>query len=98
MSADLNDVRSFDDELLETAAASRIARHSTHPVLVEWFAKVDAEVARRAEIRCARLYEIAFGDNRYGFTEADVVDGKHDASWYESRQTESEWLSEVGAE
>lgn len=51
---DLQQPRTFDDETLETASASQIARTSTQPVLVEWFAKVDAEVKRRAEIRLER--------------------------------------------
>jgi hypothetical protein len=40
------------------------------------------EQTRRAEIRCER--------GEYG--------EMHDASWYDSRQSEAQWLGEIGAD
>lgn len=76
---DLDKPRTFDDETLDAATASWIGRASDEPVLIDWFAKVDAEAKRRAEIRLAR------GEH-----------GQHGASWYESRQTEEQFLEEMG--
>lgn len=79
---DLQKPETFDDETLDAAVDSRIARASGDPVLVEWFGRVDAEAARRAEIRLER--------GEYGHD--------HDAAWYASRQTEAQWFAELGHE
>lgn len=80
---DLQNPRTFTDELLGFATASEIARHSSDPVLVDWFAKVDAEAARRAEIRINR-WNTYFMGNPFGFT-LEEISLQHDAAWYEPR-------------
>lgn len=54
-----------------------------------------AEMSRRAEIKMERRLDVEYGSNRYGFTLDDIA-ADHDASWYESRQTEAEWGAETG--
>ncbi len=56
-------------------------------------AVAEREIARRAEIRLNRRMDVEYGSNRYDFT-VDQINEKHDASWYASRQTEEEALSE----
>ena len=85
------DPRTWDDEKLDSSVAlvSRYIFMGTPEYrsdlpkssFGEWADKVNAEAARRAEIRINR--------GEYG--------EKHDASWYESRQTEEQFLSEIGA-
>ena len=57
---------------------------------------VKAEASRRAEIRLNRGMDAQYGPNPFGFT-IDDVQAKHDAAWYASRQTEAQFLEEMGA-
>lgn len=96
----MTDPRTWDDEALDEALplAATIGRTvQTGPMsndLVRNARAIVAEAARRAEIRINRMQAVHWGPNRYDDTEANIVQ-KHDASWYESRQTEEQWLGEV---
>lgn len=82
--------RQMDDEGLQDAWSLAQALG-----LRETGRRVHAEMARRAEIKMERRMDVEYGSNRYGFTVDDIA-ADHDASWYESRQTEDEWLAESG--
>lgn len=87
----MNDTREWTDEDLEEADAFlRKAGFSGG----EAAQKVANELARRAEIRLNRGMAVRYGENIYGFTEGEIAQ-KHDASWYEPRQTVEQWLEEV---
>lgn len=53
-------------------------------------ANVIAETQRRAEIRVNRVI--------YGTITQDEAYAKHDAAWYDSRQTEEQWLAEMNGD
>lgn len=84
------DIRTLDDEDLEVVHRASLAVGAE---IEDWQTQVQREVARRAEIRVSRIY---FGAE-YGFAASNVV-GSHDASWYESRQTEEQFLQEMGVD
>jgi hypothetical protein len=65
---DIQQPRTYTDEVLNSVSLSGLASESTDPVLVEWFAKVKAEIARRAEIRLER--------GEYGTFSADWYDSR----------------------
>jgi hypothetical protein len=85
---ELQEPRTWDDEMIDAAIAATITRGVAAALpggtLAALFRKVDAEAARRAEIRIERVYGGII-------TAAELVE-KHDASWYDSRQTEQQWL------
>jgi hypothetical protein len=81
-----DEIRQLDDEDLE-ATLDWSVNLATRTA-------VRFEIARRAEIKLNRGMDAQYGPNPFGFTVGDVS-AKHDASWYESRQTEEQWLSEV---
>jgi hypothetical protein len=86
-------VRSLDDEAIDSLypfAVSLGERDYLASLILR-------EAARRAEIRMNRSMDVQYGGNRYGFT-MDGIAAKHDASWYESRQTEDEFLAEMGVQ
>lgn len=98
----LLDPRTFDDEALDAAyeMAFRlpdVLRGTTEAdtAVGRWVNKVKQEAMRRAEIRLSRGTAVEFGPNPHGFTFGDI-DAKHDASWYDSRQTEAQFLAEMG--
>jgi hypothetical protein len=85
-------IRSLTDEDLDETRALLVGIEGFGTVGLD---RIDAEIARRAEIRLNRGMDAEYGSNPYGFT-LDDVRAKHDASWYESRQTEDEFLTEMG--
>ena len=85
-------LRSLSDEDLDETRALLVGIAGYGTVALD---RVDAEIARRAEIKINRHMDVEYGPNPYGFT-ADDISAKHDASWYESRQTEDEFLAEMG--
>ena len=94
----LNIPETMDDETLDFALD---VANSTRPYVstekgLAFLARIDREVARRAEIKIERGMAAQYGPNPYGFTLDDVY-AKHDASWYASRQTEEQFLDEMGA-
>jgi hypothetical protein len=94
---DLQKPETWDDETLDAALVqSDLYRWAagTDDVLGVWANRVLNEAGRRAEIKLNRAFDAKYGPNPFGFTTDDVA-AKHDASWYESRQTEEQWLSEV---
>jgi ATP-dependent Clp protease ATP-binding subunit ClpA len=88
--------RNLPDEDLEhaTRLVHQYVTRSKRPPLAQ--ALID-ESARRAEIRINRGMAAQYGPNPHGFTVEDV-NAKHDAAWYESRQTEEQFLAESGVE
>lgn len=84
------EIREMDDEGLQEAWS--LATSLRLPALGN---RLYAEIGRRAEIKMERRMDVEYGSNRYGFTLDDIA-ADHDASWYESRQTEDEWLAESG--
>lgn len=75
-------IRQLDDESLEELSGANQGGVGS------WMFR--DELARRAEIRINRVFD--------GTLSQAAVGEKHDASWYNSRQTEEQWLQEVGAE
>lgn len=100
----LLDPRTFDDEALDAAyeMAFRLpdVLRGTPEVdtqVGKWINAVKQEAMRRAEIRMARWTSVEYGGNPFGFTFGDIA-AKHDASWYDSRQTEAQFLTETGVQ
>lgn len=78
------DVRTLSDERLDLAYS-----------VVGQTGNVAREIRRRAEIRINRLFMSADERAAYGIVR-DEINLPHDASWYESRQTEAQFLAEMG--
>lgn len=78
--------RTWDDEDIERGLMWANTVSQSAPVKARELAEAVArEAARRADIRI----------NRWAVGEADLSE-QHDAPWYESRQTEEQWLAEMG--
>lgn len=89
------EIRAMDDEALDAILDGALIVRLRTGVRLPVVDQVYAEQARRAEIRMCRRMDVEYGDNRYDFN-LDNIGQPHDASWYESRQTEAEWLQEMG--
>lgn len=87
----MTDPRTWDDEKIDEAYNVAAAMAATGGGT--WQAAGEAvlrEAAIRAEIRMNR---VASGM----ITVAELAE-KHDAAWYASRQTEEQWLAEMGGQ